>query len=63
MRQELPFLVRASLSTVGIVLFAELPLLVCLSINNRFIVADIEDEISPPGRKDREARETRRVRW
>jgi len=63
MRWELSFLVRASPSTVGITLFAELPLLVCLSIDDRFVVADIEDEISPPGRKDREARETRRVRW
>jgi len=62
MRRELPFLVRASPGTVGIALFAELPLLVCLSIDDRFVVADIEDEISPPGWKDREARETRRVR-
>jgi len=63
MRRELSFLVRAPLSTFGIALFAELPLLVCLSIDNRFVVADIEDEISPPGRKDREARKTRRVPW
>jgi len=63
MRRELPFLVRASPSTVGNALFAKLPLLFCLSIDNRFVVADIEDEISPPGRKDREARETRRVWW
>jgi len=63
MRWELSFLVRTSPSTVGIALFAELPLIVCLSIDNRFVIADIEDEISPPGRKDQEARETRRVRW
>jgi len=62
-RRELSFLVRASPSAVGIALFAELPLIVCLSIDNRFVVADIEDEISPPGRKDREAREIRRVWW
>jgi len=62
MRWELPFLVRTSPSTVGIALFAELPLLVCLSIDDQFVVADIEDEISPPGRKDQEVRETRRVR-
>jgi len=62
-RRELSFLVRASTSAVGVALFAELPLLVCLSIDDRFVPADIEDEISPPGRKDREARETRRVRW
>jgi len=63
MRQELSFLVRASPSAVGIALFVKLPLLVCLSIDDRFVAADIEDEISPPGREDREARETRRVRW
>jgi len=60
MGRELPFLIRASPSTVGIARFAELLLLVCLSIDDRFVVADIEDKISPPGRKDREARETRR---
>jgi len=43
MRRELSFLVRTSPSTVGIALFAELPLIVCLSIDNQFIVADIED--------------------
>jgi len=63
MRRELPFLVHASSSAVGIALFAELLLLVCLSIDDRFVPVDIEDEISPPGRKDRETRETRRVRW
>jgi len=63
MRWELPFLVHASPSSVGITLFVELPLLVCLSIDDWFVIADIEDKISPPGRKDREARETRRVRW
>ena len=63
MRRKLPFLIRASPSTVGIALFAELLLLVCFSIDDRFVVADIEDKISPPGRKDWEARETRRIRW
>ena len=63
MWRELAFLVRASSGAVGIALLAELPLLVCLSINDRFIAADIEDEVSSPGWKDREARETRRVRW
>jgi len=60
---ELPFLIRASPSTVGIALFAELLLLVSFSIDDQFIVTDIEDKISPLGRKDREARETRRIRW
>jgi len=61
--RELSFLVFASSGAVGIALLAELPLLVCLSINDRFIGADIEDEISSPGWKDREARETRRIQW
>ena len=60
---ELSFLVRALSGAVGIALLAELPLLVCLSINDRLIGADIEDEISSPGWKDREARETQRVWW
>jgi len=63
MGSELPFLIRASPRTVGIALFTELLLLVCLSIDDWFVVADIEDKISPRRRKDREARETRRVRW
>ena len=63
MRRELPFLIRASPSTVGIALFAELLLLVYFSVDNQFIITDIEDKISPPGWKVREARETRRIRW
>jgi len=63
LRRELSFLVCASPGAVGIALLAELPLLVRLSIDDRFIAADIEDEVSSPGWKDREARETRRIRW
>jgi len=63
MRHKLPFLIHASPSTVGIALFAELLLLVCFSIDDRIVVADIEDKISPPGQKDWEARETRRIWW
>ena len=63
MGRELSFLIHASPSTVGIALFTELLLLICLSIDDRFVVADIEDKISLSGGKDREARETRRVRW
>jgi len=59
----LSFLVRASSGAVGIPLLAELPLLIGLSIGDRLIAADIEDEVSSPGWEDREARETRRVRW
>jgi len=63
MRRELSFLVRASSGAVGVALLAELPLLVRLSINDRLITANIEDEVSTPRWKDREARETRRIRW
>jgi len=63
MRWELPFLVRTSPGAVGIALFVEQPLFVFLSVDDRFIAADVEDKISPSGREDREARETRRVRW
>ena len=63
MRRELSFLVRASPSAVGIALFVELPLLVCLSIDDRFVGADVEDEISPSWWQDRENGKTRGVRW
>ena len=63
MWRELSFLVCASSGAIGITLLAKLPLLVCLSINDRLIGADIENEISSPGWKDREARETWRIRW
>jgi len=61
-RWKLSFLVRASSGAVGIALLTELPLLVCLPIDDRFIAADIEDEVSLSGCEDREARETWRVR-
>jgi hypothetical protein len=63
MWRKLLFLIHAPSSTIGIALFAELLLLVCFSVDNRFIVADIEDEISSPRWKDWEARKTRRIRW
>jgi len=63
MRRELSFLVRASSGAIGVALLAELLLLVYLSINDRLIGANIEDEVSTPRWKDREARETRRIRW
>jgi len=46
---ELSFLARASPGAVGIALLMELPLLVRLSIDDRFIAADIEDEVSSSG--------------
>jgi len=63
MWRELAFLVRVSSGAVGIALLAELPLLVCFSVNDRLVSADIENEVSTPRWKDREARETRRIRW
>jgi len=63
MWQELALLVRVLSGAVGIALLAELPLLVCFSIDDRLIGADIEDEVPSPGWKDREARETWRIRW
>jgi len=63
MRRELALLVYASSGAVGIALLTELPLLVCFSINDRLVGADIEDEVSSPGWKDREARETPRIWW
>jgi len=62
MRRKLPFLIRAPPSLVGIALFTELLLLVCFTVDNRFIVADIEDKISPPRWKDWEARKAWRIR-
>ena len=36
----------SSLSTIGIALLAELPLLVSFSVDDQFVVADIENQIS-----------------
>jgi len=62
MRRELASLVCASSGAVGVALLAELPLLVCFSINGRLIGADVENDVSSPGWEDRETRETRRIR-
>jgi len=61
MRQDLAFLVRASSGAIGVTLLAELPLLVCFSINDRLVGADIENNVSSPGWEDRETREARRM--
>jgi len=63
MRRKLPFLIRAPSGAVGIALFAELLLFVCFSVDDRFVVADIENKISPPGWKDWKARKTRGIQW
>jgi len=49
MRRELALLVCASSGAVGIALLTERPLLVCFSINDRLVGADIEGEVSSPG--------------
>jgi len=41
MWRKLSFLIHAPPSTIGIALLAELLLLVCFSVDNRFIVANI----------------------
>jgi len=46
MRRDLAFFVRASSGAVGVALLAELPLLVCFSINSRLVGADVEDDVS-----------------
>jgi len=58
---KLPFLIRTPPSTISIALLAELLLLVCFSVNNRLVVADIKDKISSLGWKDWETRNTWRV--
>jgi len=61
MRWDLTFLVRASSGSIGVTLLAELPLLVCFSIDDRLVGADIENNVSSPGWEDRETREARRM--
>jgi len=56
-------LVCTSSGAVGIALLAEQPLLVCFSINNRLVGADVENNVSSPGWEDWETRETRRIWW
>ena len=55
------FLVRASSGAIGVTLLAELPLLVCFSIDDRLVGADIENNVSSPGWEDRETREAQRM--
>jgi len=61
MRWNLSFLIRAPSGTIGVTLFAELPLLVRFSVNGRLVGADVENNISSPGGEYRETRETRRM--
>jgi len=58
---ELSVLVCSSLGSVGIALFLLLSLFVSFSVNNWFIITNIENQISSSRRKDWEAGETRWV--
>jgi len=60
MRWNLLLLV-CSTGAIGVALLAELPLLICFSIYNRLVGADVENNISSPGGKYRKTRKTRRV--
>ena len=60
---ELSLLVRSSLGSVGVALFSLLSLFISFSVDNWFIVIDVENQISSSGRKDWEIGEPRRVWW
>ena len=61
---QLPLLlICSSLSTVGVALFALLPLLVGFSVDDWFVVANIEDLVSTSWWKIWKAGETRGVVW
>jgi len=61
MRRDLTFLIRASSGAIDVTLLAELPLLVCFSVNDWLVGADVENDVSSPRWKDRETREARRM--
>jgi len=60
---ELPLLIRSPLSANGVALLAELSLLISFAIDNWFVIADVENQISSSRWKDRKTRKTRGVRW
>jgi len=60
---KLSFLICSSLEAVGVALLSLLSLLVSFSINNWFIITDVEDQISSSRWKDWEVGEPRRVWW
>ena len=60
---ELPFLVCSSLGTVGVALLSLLSLLVGFSINDWFVVTNVENQISSSRWEDRDTGEPRRVWW
>jgi len=56
---ELPLLIRSSLSAIGVALFTLLSLFVGFAINNWFVIADVENQISSPRWKDWKTGKTR----
>ena len=58
---ELSVLLCSSLGSVGVALFSLLSLFISFSVNNWFIITDIENQISSSRWKEWEAGETRRV--
>jgi len=58
----LPLLICSSLSTIGVALFALLSLFAGFTVNNWFVIADVENQISSSRRKDWKAGKTRGVR-
>jgi len=55
---KLLFLIRSPLSAIGVALLAELSLLVGFAIDDWFVIADVEDQISSSRWKDWKTRET-----
>jgi hypothetical protein len=43
---ELPLLICSSLSAIGVALFALLSLLVGFAFNKRFVITDVENQVS-----------------
>jgi hypothetical protein len=56
-------LICSSLSPISVALVALLPLLIGFSVDDWFVVAHVEDQISSSGWKNRKAGKTRGVRW
>jgi len=62
-RRELSFLICSPLSAIGVALFTLLSLFVGFAINNWFVIADVENQISSSRWKDWKTGKTRGVRW
>jgi len=55
---ELPLLIHSLLSAIGVALLVELSLLIGFAIDNWFVIANIENQISTPRWKDWKTRKT-----